>query len=522
MWLKLILYVIEFIVLAWSLFTPSGRNAWAWFFNNVIAAALGQAKPLLAELAPSLASIVAAFADAFSTTGPSLASTVAAPAAAFAAKNFATAAANLTAAGESTADNALDQAGKAISDAFGLGMSSAAVTAAFEALFPERLNTLNGIGPMLAQMAGFADISAAIRDPLYRAAFGKSAEYHFNSIFTPNLPDAHTAAQWLARGIIGTAEFNILYVASGLKEVYSPNITEAAYRPLQPRMFAALLADENFPTDVVNHALTFAGIRPEDKAFLLAALQNNSTKAVRQQYLSALERSVELGTDTPAALAQAMASMNYSDDAQSWVQLTVAERKLEQLAELYRKSITEAYMTGQITDAQYVPSLEAVGIDAADAEAHYAVDSIRKTGKVILAATRATAALERRQASAAMRAAIATYRAGAYDAAELEAALIAAGIDPIIATYAVEVQAAHRLGPMVYIFGQELTRNAALVLREQVTALGRQTTAQLVTPAQALTALAGYGVPDANAKALVANWAATTTTPARVGVLLPR
>ena len=129
---------------------------------------------------------------------------------------------NLEGITESTADNAVAQAGQAISDAFALGMSSAAVTAAFEALLPERLNTLNGIGPMLATMAGFEDVSAAIREPLYRAAFGKSAEYKFNAQFTPNLPDAHTAAQWLARGIITVAQYNVLFVASGVKPAYRP------------------------------------------------------------------------------------------------------------------------------------------------------------------------------------------------------------------------------------------------------------------------------------------------------------
>jgi len=43
-----------------------------------------------------------------------------------------------------------------------------------------------------------------------------------------------------------------------------------------------------------------------------------------------------------------------------------------------------------------------------------------------------------------------------------------------------------------------------------------------VTPDAALAALAGYGVPAANAQALVADWAATHTTAADVGVLLPR
>ena len=77
---------------------------------------------------------------------------------------------------------------------------------------------------------------------------------------------------------------------------------------------------------------------------------------------------------TPAELGQELTTLGYSSEAIDLIQLTVATRKLEQLADLYRKSISEAYKTGQITDAQYVPSLEAIGIGAADAQAHYAVD----------------------------------------------------------------------------------------------------------------------------------------------------
>src|SRR5208282_2440415 len=140
-----------------------------------------QIQPLLKELGPDLAAIVTAFTEAVSTTGPSLVKTVAAPLGAFAASSIGTVIGNLEGITESTAANCVEQAGQAISDAFALGMSSAAVSASFEALFPERLNTLNGIGPMLASMAGFADVSAAIREPLFRAAFGKSAEYKFNA-----------------------------------------------------------------------------------------------------------------------------------------------------------------------------------------------------------------------------------------------------------------------------------------------------------------------------------------------------
>jgi hypothetical protein len=280
--------------------------------------------------------------------------------------------------------------------------------------------------------------------------------------------------------------------------------------------------DETIPIAQLQSELEFGGFRPDDVTFMLQAFQLNSTKNVRQQYLAAAVRSTELGTMTPADLDGVLTSMNFSDDAKSWVQLTVATRKLEQLAELYRKSISEAYRYGQITDAQYVPSLEAIGIGAADAQAHYAIDSIALHGRTALAEAKAEAALERKRTSAAMSAAVASYRAGTIDEAALSVALLAAGVDPEIAAFVVTVQTERRLGPMTYVYGLELSRNAALVLKEKVTAVEDQYKKQLIDDATAAAALATLNIPDANAKALLATWAALKTKPTTTGELLPR
>jgi hypothetical protein len=268
--------------------------------------------------------------------------------------------------------------------------------------------------------------------------------------------------------------------------------------------------------------LEFAGLRPNDVLFMLPLLQWNATKNVRQEYITAAVRSTELGVMTPAELGQELDVLGFSSEAIDLIQLTVATRKELQLAELYRKSISESYRSGQITDAQYVPSLEAIGIGAADAQAHYAVDSIAKTGKAMAQALRAEERLASQRMRAGVAAAVASYKSGFFDAAALEAALLAAGMDPVVAALSVEVQTQRRDGGVVLVYGVELPRAAALELREKVAALAIQVRARLVSPDDALTALAGYGVPRANALALVAEWAATTVTPARVGVLEPR
>ena len=506
----------------WTPDLPKLTDAIQKWWTALILNALDVATPVLKAGVTALQPLVQNFVDTMNTSGAPLASAVKAPIAALAAGTFNTSSANLSAGGLSTPDNAAAQAASAFAEAFGFGLSSAAVTAAFESLFPEKLNTLNGVGPMLAQMEGFEEVAKAVLGPLYDNAFGKSLEYKYRAQFKPEYPDEADAVTWHSRRLDVGWTLDEIFQNSGLKSKYEAAYIASAYRALQPRLFVTVFQDETIPTAQLQSALEFGGFRPDDVTFMLQAFELNSTKNVRQQYLTAAVRSTELGTMTPQELDGVLTSMNFSDDAKSWVQLTVATRKLEQLAELYRKSITEAYRTGQLTDAQYVPALEAIGIGEADANAHYAIDSIAQRGKLLTAAARAEAALERKRTSAAMAAAIASYKAGTIDDVELEAALIAAGVDPAIASYVVVVQTERRAGPLVFVYGQELSRKDALVLKETVSAIEDQYKKQLIDDATAANALAQNNIPDANAKALLATWAALKTKPTTTGEQLPR
>ena len=120
------------------------------------------------------------------------------------------------------------------------------------------------------------------------------------------------------------------------------------------------------------------------------------------------------------------------------------------------------------------------------------------------------------------QAAIASYRAGTLDEAALTAALVATGLDPAIAAAIVVVQTERRQGNVVFMYGQNLPRTAALLLKEKVAALEAQYKKQLVTDADATAALASANIPDANARALLAQWAALKTKPTTTGELLPR
>ena len=139
----------------------------------------------------------------------------------------------LTQNGESTPDNAVATATAAMGEAYGFGMASAATTAFFEACLPEKLNVLNGAGPLLAKMAGFDEIAAAVRDPLYHNAFGRALDYHFRSIFKPELPNEGDAVEWHSRGLLTDDQLRTIFNYSGLKTEYETPFITSAYRAVQ-------------------------------------------------------------------------------------------------------------------------------------------------------------------------------------------------------------------------------------------------------------------------------------------------
>jgi hypothetical protein len=140
---------------------------------------------------------------------------------------------------------------------------------------------------------------------------------------------------------------------------------------------------------------------------------------------------------------------------------------------------------------------------------------------VATAAARAAVRLVNQQTRAAVNAAVANFKNGTIDAAELLAALLAANVDPVVAGLVVDLNVARQAGALTYIYGLELARKPALLLRERVAAIGNQAKATLITSDQALAALAALGIPAANAQALVAGWVATHTSSSDIGIKIP-
>ncbi|MBF6571593.1 MAG: hypothetical protein IVW54_22315 [Candidatus Binataceae bacterium] len=507
MW-ELIYWLITGVTLVWSLFTPSGRAAWGWFFNNIVGAAIKQASPLVAELAPSLQAVLQEYVNAFQKFGPAMRNTVGVPISNLAQTNFMQASENLILAGESTPANALAQASRAFGEAFGFGGASAAVTAAFEAVFPEKLNVLNGVGPALAKMAGFDEVADRVLAPLYENGFGRALKYYYQSQFKPEFASEKDAVEWHSRRLMSEEDLREVFKYSGLKAKYEPAFVEAAYVPVQARAIASSIADVTFPHNEMLSLLKFGGHRGKDIALLLHVFEQASLKNVRASYLAAAVTAAEKGTIDDPTLDSHLDSLSFSATAKNYVHLTVVLKRLEQLAELYRKSVTALYETNQLTDAQYVPSLQAIGIAQADAEAHYAIDSAKLHGRELLAAERATA----KEQGAAMHAAIQTatvqYLSYQIDTDAMAVAIGASGLPTLLIPATIEHLTAMLAARRVDKFGRLVDRDEAVLLAEKVAALKEQAIKKLGTPDAWYATLLSYNIPHANAERLVAEWAA--------------
>ena len=505
---KAIQNAVAALLRALSIFAVGFETMFVNYLSNGIKGAIISWTPIITTLEDQLEPIVSTIVNSIATRGPPIAQAVRAPVAALANGIFSASSAALEGLGESQPDTATAVAADAMADAFGAGLGSFAVSAAFEALFPEKLNVLNGVGPMLAQMAGFEEIAKAVREPLYENAFGTALKYYYKSQFKPEFADEGDAVQWHSRRLLSEEDLREVFKYSGLKAKYEDAYVNSAYRAIQPRALASLVQDVVFPTDDMTALLQFAGIRDADIARLLPLMEENSVKNVRNEYLGAVTRAAEMGTIDDPTLDGHLDSLNFSDKAKNYVHLTVAVKRLEQLAELYRRSVTALYETNQLDDSQYVPALQAIGINDADANAHFAIDSARKKGRELLKEERDLAREQGKVTALAVQNARAGYFAGTLNDVEFAAAITVSGLPADLIPGTISLGHAQKSARRVEKYGLLLDRTQAQLLTEKVAALKEQVVKKLTPIDAASQTLDSFGIPPANRNALLSDWSA--------------
>lgn len=490
------------------IFDPKGSQRVGNLVGNIVTGAFAVATPILSAVEASLAPVAQAFLTSVNNNGSGIANIFKDPAAALATTAFTDAQTALAAIGESTADNAVATAGQALGNAFGFGLSSHAVSAAFEAAFPEKLNSFNALGPMLEKMAGFEEVAAAVREPLYEAAFGRSLQYHFRSIFKPELPSEQDAVLWHARQLITDDQLKVIFDNSGLKSEYETAFVTSAYRAVSPFIVARATATGAISANDLTDVLQFGGYRPIDIQRLITAFTDVAVDPYRRQALGAMARAAENGLIAGPDYTDEINAILTQTDKISLINTTISYAKMVKLADLLEKSTVEGYRDGTVTDQQFIPDLEAGGISEDWATAKYNFEAVRRIGRANVKAIADAAKLATAQQRAQVKTLSAQYLKGIIDAGTLTASLALAGVDPTIAAYLVEYLAAKAQATAVYKYGVKTDKDGAAQLAAKVDALKYQVEYAGLGIPGATAALQSYGITPDWVAALTAQWAA--------------
>ncbi|HKN08954.1 MAG TPA: hypothetical protein VJ376_05670, partial [Pseudomonadota bacterium] len=346
----------------YALFVPGGNKHVAQFVSNVVKGVLGVATPLLTDLETDLAPIVRAFTTAMTTSGKGIAADLELPLRKFAHGALDAASTSLEGRTNIKPSDWKEIASTAFADAAAFGLGSFAVSAAFEAVFPEKLNTLNSLGPMLATLSGFAEVTDAALRPLFYAGIAQPARYDANSKFRSLLPDLMHASVMYSRRQIDLATYGTLLACAGLSPDYVTPMTSVAYRPIQPRALATAIQDTAFPTDTMREILEDNALSPEHVNFYLEVLEVNSTRNVRNSYITEALTAYGAGVVSDTELDQILSGVNWSDTAKQLAKNRALLQRRVLLAKEVEASVLPMVAGGYMTPDAALHQLESAGV----------------------------------------------------------------------------------------------------------------------------------------------------------------
>lgn len=398
---------------------------------------------------------------------------------------------------------------KAIGDAFEFGIGAHLIAFGAEAAYPLKHIGAPTLAALAAEFSGFKELVRAYHGPLLTHAIQRPSNADHAAKFRSTPPPPNVAATWWARRLITDAQRADAIAWGGLIPDYEPAATAAAYRPVSPRALVQALQDTPFPAAQLRAILEDNAMAPANVDFMLQVLEYNSTKNVRNSYVSELLTAHAAGVVSEQELTNSLDGLGWSNAAIAFVQQRAALQRRLTLAKKTEASVIPLVAAGQLSPQEGTLQMETAGIQPwyTDLEITFA------TTKATVTALRKELAAEAKLAVARTRAlttaATKAFQDGTLDAAGLSVALLAAGLDPVIAASAVAAQEAQQTGRLRLTYGQLLTPQASKVLSDRVNAIGAQVVAQLRTADDALAELTLLNVDVQERNALVAKWMAT-------------
>jgi len=500
--------------------SDKGRAKFTQYLANYVGGALDLAAFILTQVENTLEPVVQAFAAGISANGGKLKADIEDPLKVFAAAAFESLQKSLEAKTNIQPGEWSDIAGAAMGDAVAFGLGSFAVSAAFEAAFPEKLNTLNSLGPMLATLAGFEEVTKNVMGPLLGAGIATPARYDANSRFRSIFPSGAAALNLHARGLISDADLDTLVGFAGLTPAYVAAQTAGAYHGYSPRMLLRVIESNLFSQAEINDELTFSGMRPVSQARMLKAAPYLATATYRSQLHATIEKAYVAGILSDQDFTDQMDLAETDTDRDS---ITLYRARIEKRLALI-KELESAYSTqfkGHLIDqATYLSLLQGLGLQPDRVNALMAVSEAQANAALERQLEAAERQLERQTTSDERKAALRNFKNGVIDAAGLSAALILTGLSSTQAAAWVDLAVLEQAGASRFLYGQLLSPSDAKLLSERVTAIGTQVTKGLLDLDDAARQLGDLNVDAPDANALLAKWAAAKAAANAHGVIL--
>jgi len=402
---------------------------------------------------------------------------------------------------------------------FGVGAHWAALIG--EKIVPGKHMGVTAVAALLAELAGFKEISQGLIDSEVEAAVARPHKYFMNLTTRSQLPSSGQAAELFSRRKITTAQLTALMAYAGFSDEWGASLASIAYRPMSPMMLAAGFANADVDMAKLQDTLEYMGIRPEDLPLAEQAVITRSLQQTRQALVNEAVTAYGQGVVGDAELDQILTDAGYGKSA---AQLVKQRALIARRITLARES--EAYLVPEITQGlvtadEGLQALEAAGVQPWQAELKVALAEARAAITQARKALAAERKLELDRQRNLTRAAVAEYERGALDEAGLTAALVASGLDAILVATIVAVENAKRAGRLKLVFGQLLTPAAATLLTDQVSALETQFKKQLIDETSLRAQLTALNVDGPEIEALVARWAAARAAATKTGYVLP-
>ena len=371
--------------------------------------------------------------------------------------------------------------------------------------------TLKQYTEWISEFVGLQEVRELKVGQMMRFGPMREAELRAKALYRQEIAGLGTMANWVARGLYDQGRARGLAPVLGVPIEQVAPALEAAYGGISAFILIRLLETGIYTRADLQDELTFSGMRPASQTRLLNGAAYLATETYRTKLEANLEAAHAAGLLTDQELLTGIDSAEQNYDRDSLILTASNYKKLVTIAKDLEAEYTTLYLGQLIDDVTFRSYLAGIGLQpdmvnavASKAEARANATLHRKEIAAAAALQRATATVER-------QAALKNFEQGTLPLPLYVAALIETGLTPTQAAAWGDLAALKKQGNIRWLYGLQLTPDAATVLKQRVSALTDQRKRQLISQQQYVQALGQLGISDTWINALDATAEAMLT-----------